>query len=157
MPRNFGFVLDGVLAGMERPGTHASLREDLEFLWQQGIRALVSLTEGPLDQALLAEFGFRCLHLPVADFGTPELTQIETFVAFQKQAESDGLPVAVHCGAGHGRTGTLLACALVQRGLTAAAALARLRALRPLSIETDEQEDLVRAFEEYVRRGHHGA
>jgi atypical dual specificity phosphatase len=146
MPQNFGFVIEGLLAGMERPGTHTGLREDLAFLKAQGIGALVSLTERPLDAQLLEEFGLRCLHLPVTDFAAPDLAQIRTFLDFLRQAEADGLAVTVHCGAGHGRTGTLLACALVERGWTAEDAIAQVRQARPSSIESAEQEEVVRRF-----------
>jgi atypical dual specificity phosphatase len=153
MPRNFTFVIEGVLAGMERPGTSASLREDLEFLKGQGIGAIVSLTCTPLDEKLVRELGFRCLHLPVVDLTPPDVGQVEAFLAFQRSCEAERVAVVVHCGAGQGRTGTVLACALVQRGVGAEEAIARVRRLRPCSIETPEQEAFVRAFEAHVKRG----
>ena len=54
--------------------------------------------------------------------------------------------VAIHCSAGLGRTGVVLACYLVQKGLTAQNAIARVRRLRPGSIETEEQADAVVDF-----------
>ena len=41
MPHNFTFIIAGVLAGMERPGTFNKLREDLEFLLSKRVRAMV--------------------------------------------------------------------------------------------------------------------
>jgi len=152
MPHNFSYVLDGVLAGMECPGRFALLREDLAFLHRRGVRAIVSLTEQPLDSALLKEYHFQYLHLPVRDFHAPELSQVRRFMVFLRRAESRGRPVVVHCGAGCGRTGTLLACALVQRGCTADQAIARVRELRPSSVETGQQEQAVRDYEAQVRR-----
>src|SRR6185503_14933132 len=92
MPNNFCFVIEGVLAGMERPGTHASLREDLAFLKKSGVGAIVSLTESALDPVPIREFGFRYLHLPVADFTPPTLEQIMGFIEFQQRAETDRIP-----------------------------------------------------------------
>ena len=65
MPHNFTFIIAGVLAGMERPGTFNKLREDFEFLLSNHVGALVSRTETALEKSLLEEFGFRYLHLPV--------------------------------------------------------------------------------------------
>ncbi|MGD0092617.1 MAG: dual specificity protein phosphatase family protein [Planctomycetota bacterium] len=152
MPNNFTFVLEGVLAGMERPGTFGKLRNDLEFLYAHNIRAIVSLTETPLDRAYIEEFGFRYLHLPVADFTAPTMVQVRQFLEFQRAAEAEGRAVVVHCGAGLGRTGTMLACALASRGLAAAEAIDKMRTLRPFSIETIEQEDCVRRFAEALAK-----
>ena len=55
--------------------------------------------------------------------------------------------MGIHCGAGLGRTGTLLACYFVSKGMTAKNAVARVRRLRPGSIETAEQERAVEEFE----------
>jgi atypical dual specificity phosphatase len=57
--------------------------------------------------------------------------------------------VAVHCTAGKGRTGTVLAAYLVTTGLSAHAAIDRVRHLRPGSVETPDQEE---AVEEFARR-----
>ena len=70
-----------------------------------------------------------------------------------REAVNAGQAVAVHCGAGLGRTGTLVACYLVAGGLSAEEAIAKVRRLRPGSIETLEQEAAVRTFEESLTRG----
>ena len=61
---------------------------------------------------------------------------------------SSDLGVAVHCAAGLGRTGTVLAAWFVTQGLSAQNAIARVRRLRPGSVETEEQE---RAVEEFAK------
>lgn len=152
MPANFSFVIENVLAGMERPGTFARLREDFEFLKDHKISAIVSLTESPLERVYLEEFGFRYLHLPVPDFTPPSIAQIDTFIAFLKKAEADRLAAMVHCGAGMGRTGTMLACALVARGKSSDAAIEYVRELRPHSIETMDQEECVSDYADILAR-----
>ncbi len=152
MAVNFSFVIDGELAGMAFPGRFAHLHEDLTFLRRQGVGAIVSLTEYPLDQRAVERAGFQYLHLPVPDYHPPTLDQAWTFLRFLERQRGNGA-VVVHCAAGQGRTGTLLACALVDRGLSADEAIRTLRRLRPPSIDTPSQENFVHAFMHARRNG----
>ena len=151
MPDNFSFVIEGELAGMARPGRGRSLEDDLGFLKAQGIGAIVSVTEKPLDEGIVWSLGLRYLHLPVPDYGAPTLQQIVQFLAFLDAGEGDGA-VAVHCYAGQGRTGTMLACALVHQGMSAEEAIRIIRAKRPPSIDTLVQEQVIFDFAALRRR-----
>lgn len=154
MAGNFSYVLPGRLAGCAQPGRFSDLRSDLAGLTRQGIGAIVTLTEKPLDAKALSDFGLRALHLPVPDFTAPTRGQMTDFVAFVDLCLEEGAAVAVHCGAGIGRTGTMLACYLVSRGETPAKAIALVRAARPGSIETPEQERSVADFHKKHKRKH---
>lgn len=151
MSDNFSFVIEGKLAGMARPGRSRPLEDDLEFLKVRGIGAIVSVTERPLDEGLVRSLGLRYLHLPVPDYGAPTIEQIEEFLAFMEAADSDGA-VVVHCYAGQGRTGSILACALVHHGMSAEEAIRAVRAKRPPSIDTLVQEQVIFEFAALRRR-----
>ena len=144
MIRNFSWLIEGEIAGMAKP---ASSVYDFEFLKDEGFEAIVSLTEFPLSEVLIEEFGFSVKHIPVRDFEAPTLEQIEDFVAFAENARSEGKKLVVHCDAGIGRTGTVLACYLVSKGYNAADAIEEVRSKRPGSLETIEQEEVVLKFE----------
>ena len=144
MIRNFSWLIEDEIAGMAKP---ASSVYDFEFLKEKGLEAIVSLTEYPLSEMLIEEFGFTVKHIPVRDFQAPTLEQIEDFVAFAKNARSEGKKLVVHCDAGIGRTGTILACYLVSKGRNATDAIEEVRTKRPGSIETIEQEEIVLKFE----------
>src|SRR5205823_2071865 len=70
----------------------------------------------------------------------PALEQVAQAVAAIDHFLDNGRAVAVHCGAGLGRTGTILACYLAAQGLSSDEALATVRAQQPGSVETPEQE-----------------
>lgn len=138
---------EGSVVACAYPTTEAALAE----LVGRGVAVLVNLHERPHEPAVLSRFGLTQVHIPVRDFTPPSPAQLERGVAAINEAVSNGERVAVHCGAGLGRTGTLLACYLVSRGLAAPDAIARVRAARPGSVETPEQEAAVEAYAARVR------
>lgn len=153
MPRNFSWIIEGEIAGMARP---VSVVSDLEFLKDNGIEAIVSLTELPLHKTFIEEFGFEYKHIPVADLTSPTQGQIDEFVTFVNNLKSSKKKTVVHCDAGIGRTGTMLACYLVNKGYNAQRAMAEVRGKRPGSIETIEQEDTVVKYEERLLKRRRG-
>ena len=136
----FSWIIESALAAMPVPGRTRPLADDLAFLGSQAITLLVSLTEQPPDPVAIAAAGIEQLHLPVPDFTAPTLEQLDAFVSACAGAHAQQRAVGVHCTAGLGRTGTFIAAYLASRGMTAAAAIAEVRRLRPGSVETAEQE-----------------
>ncbi|KAB2833407.1 MAG: hypothetical protein F9K48_08490 [Candidatus Brocadia sp.] len=153
MPKNFSWVIEGEIAGMARP---VSVVSDLEFLKDNGIEAIVSLTELPLPKTFIEEFGFEYKHIPVADLTSPTQGQIDEFVTFVNNLITSKKKTVVHCDAGIGRTGTMLACYLVNKGYGAQKAMTEVRKKRPGSIETMEQEYTIMKYEERLLKKRRG-
>ncbi len=139
---NFSWVVPNAVAGTARPFSPAALTA----LAKHGIRAVVTLTEEPLPADAVQQAGLTSIHLPIVDLAVPTLAQAQAAVTAITQWQAEGKPVAVHCAAGVGRTGTILACYLVSQGAAADDAISTIRRLRPGSIETPEQEAFVRAY-----------
>jgi len=123
----------------------------LPYLSRLGVGLLVNLHERPHEPEALARLGLAQVHLPVPDFTPPTPAQLDEGVAAIADALAAGKRVAVHCHGGLGRTGTLLACYLVQQGMSPTEAIARVREVRPGSVETREQETAVAEYAERRR------
>ena len=155
---NFSWLVPNQIAGAGQIGGYndhpedgqEELLEDLALLREQGVLAIVSLTEEPLNEKVLRAKGLAYLHLPIMDMQPPKLEDIIQFIDFVKFLKREERPVVVHCGAGMGRTGTMLACYLVGQGYSFQDALAQVRQRRPGSVETLEQEDVIQDYAEYL-------
>ncbi len=144
-PRTFSWIDKPLLAALSMPDS----LEQLIWLRKQGAEVLLSLTEDPPRRDWINDAGMLLVHVPVVDMEAPSQEQLDRCVSAIHKANEHQMGVAVHCTAGMGRTGVVLACYFVGKGLSAANAIARVRRLRPGSIETEEQAS---AVEEFARR-----
>jgi atypical dual specificity phosphatase len=138
---------------IDRPHLAASARpdgpEELDWLRREGVQILLSLTESPVRRDWVEDAGLLVMHVPIEDMQPPTQDQLDRCISALHRARGQNMGVLVHCTAGLGRTGSILAAYLVAQGFTPRAAVARVRELRPGSIETEEQEQ---AIDEFARR-----
>jgi protein-tyrosine phosphatase len=137
---------------------HRNLQQDLARLRHDyGTHLLVTLLEAEemvyLQIADLLQtvpsYGMRSQWFPIPDFGIPSsmtglISLVETILA----ALEGGRTTVVHCRAGLGRSGLVIASCLVALGYSPKEAFAQVRASRPGSVETLEQETYVYQFAE---------
>jgi protein-tyrosine phosphatase len=143
-------------ASVRYPGRvyRRELDADLETLATLGLSRLLLLVEdhelnrwGDPDLVeRAASHGIEVERRPTPDEEPPASSELTAILAWLRAAREHG-DVAVACMGGVGRTGTVAACALVEAGWTADAAIAEVRRVRhPTAVETPAQEAFVRAF-----------
>ncbi|CAE1316851.1 unnamed protein product [Acanthosepion pharaonis] len=144
MPKNFSWVVDGFLAALGFPNEPANMM----YLVKHGIKYLISLTAELTPSIKGFEDKLVWYHIKIKDFAPPTLEQVDEFLKVVEKARSENTGVAVHCLMGKGRTGCMLACYFVKEWeLPAEDALRYVRELRPGSVQTRVQADVVRKFE----------
>lgn len=154
-PRGFAWLLPGQLAGTPWPGLIRETDDDLMALRNVGVTRLVSLTERAFPEALAARFGIRCACLPISDMQAPTLTQAAALCCDIDRWLHAGEVVALHCKAGLGRTGTLLATYWLWRGngrRSAAESIDRVRHLDTAMIQSPSQTAFLSDFAEFLGR-----
>jgi len=143
---HFSWIIENTLAAMPFPST-----EDAYVMLQQlGIKVILNLTEFLDDTPLLSVFNeYR---IPIASFkewghNPPTLQQMHQAVSIIQVSLKSNRPVLVHCMHGLGRTGTIIAGYLITCGFPAQEAIDYIRKLRPGSVETEEQEEVIHEYE----------
>lgn len=156
------WAIPRVLAGMPMPYLAperrlrgglplAAYADDLPRLYRARIRAVVSLLDLPEDGRAYRSAGLEFLNLPIANGMAPSLMQVMTFEAFVDRHRAADAAVAVHCAAGRGRTGTMIAAYLIAKGDTPDAAIAQVRRAQPEAIETELQERFLAELPPFFR------
>ncbi len=145
---NFSYLIPDVLAGTNLPRGSV----DLKFLFDKGIRVLVTAMDESLDEALVTAAGFTYHFFDVPPYGTPKVQQLQQFVKLVDDYRSKNLPVAVHCYLGCGRTGTFLTAYIIHsEKMDAEKAIRVIRHHRPCSLETSGQERVLEEFFQHLQ------
>lgn len=93
--------------------------------------------------AHLAESGLSWCNAPIDDFAAPDAHFDREWPALRDcllQRLDAGEKILIHCQAGRGRSGTIVAALLIAGGIAAADAINAVRKARPGAIETAAQE-----------------
>jgi len=165
--RHCYWVIPGLLLAGEHPdgATRDKTKDRLKKLLAAGIECFVDLTkptELPRYDTLLP-FYVEYTRKAIKDHGLPasrdQMIEILEAVGNSMRA---GRPVYVHCRAGIGRTGTVIGCLLVERGLSGEGALDELNRLWQQSKrsktwefvpETEAQTQYIRQWQPSLKGG----
>lgn len=150
-PRHFFWVLPDKLGGLPRPGIVDAVEGDVAGLLRLHVTTLVSLEESrTVDAEILAAADITSIHFPITDMGAPTVEAANDLCGRIQRCLLAGEVVAVHCLAGLGRTGTILAAQLIFGGETALTAIERIRRLNPRCIQSQAQVEFLSSFESYA-------
>ena len=145
-PDNFSWIIEEKLAGSAIPTS----KEEIDWVKQEGVKSIVTIREEPLEDEWIKDVNY--LHVHSNDMGIPEFSDLVNSVDFIHQRITNEEPVMVHCLAGLGRTGTILACYLIKyEDMTAGDAIEKVRQERHGSIQSFSHEEIIFRFEKFVR------
>ncbi|HEX8202449.1 MAG TPA: dual specificity protein phosphatase family protein [Isosphaeraceae bacterium] len=126
------------------------VRSERGRLAEAGIASVLNLCwEFPGRSGDAGMPGLATAVVPILDGAPPSSRQFREAVDRVERWRAEGRTVLIHCAQGHGRTATVAAAVLCRLGLAsdAAAALARIRAVRPRARPSQVQRE---ALERYL-------
>ncbi|KAK2532884.1 Cdc14b [Columba guinea] len=129
--------------GMPKTGDYPHHAPEAYFPYfrKHKVTTIIRLNRKLYDAKRFTDAGFEHFDLFFADGSTPSDTIVKTFLNICENAEG---VIAVHCKAGLGRTGTLIACYIMKHyRMTAAEAIAWIRINRPGSVIGPQQHFLL--------------
>ena len=146
-PDKFSWLIENKLAGS---GIPTSI-DEVQWVTKQGVKSIVTVREEPLDDEWIKDVKY--LHVMSNDMGVPEFNDLLAAVDFIHSRLTHDEPVLVHCLAGLGRTGTILASYLVKyQNISADEAIQKVREERPGSIQSYPQEEIIFRFSKSLQR-----
>ena len=145
-PDNFSWLIENKLAGSAIPTSI----EEVQWAIEQGVKSIVTVREEPLDDECGQRSKLSSCHSN--DMGVPEFDDLGSAIDFIHNRITNNEPVMVHCLAGLGRTGTMLACYLIKyQKMSADEAIQKIREERPGSIQSFTQEEIIFQFAKSVQ------
>ena len=146
-PTNFSWLINNKLAGSGMPTSST----ELQWVIRQGIKSVITMTENPLPESWVQDVKY--LHVPTEDFSAPDMEKIDHTIDFIQERIKNGEPTMVHCAAGVGRTGTILACYLIKHhNFSVKDAIDKVRKERPGSIQSESQEIAIGLYHKFLNK-----
>ena len=146
-PDKFSWLIENKLAGSGIPTSV----DEVQWVIKQGVKSIVTIREESLDESWIKDVTY--FHVFSNDMGVPEFDDLVHAVDFIHSRITNNEPVLVHCLAGMGRTGVILACYLVKyQKMSASEATEKVREERPGSIQSYPQEEIIFRFEKSLKR-----
>ncbi len=146
-PTNFSWLINNKLAGSGMPTSSA----ELEWIFKTGVKSIITMTEEPLPESWIKNIKY--LHVPTEDLSAPDMEKIDDTLEYIHERIKNNEPTMVHCAAGIGRTGTILACYLIKyHGLSTNDAISKVRKERPGSIQSESQEIAIGLYYKFITK-----
>lgn len=144
------------IALMPRPRAGDWLADEIAGWRRAGVGLAVSLLErGEVEELALADEARECaargiefISFPIADRGVPaSMRDARGLIEDISARVRSGVAAAVHCRAGIGRSGLVVACVLLELGVPLGEVFPMIAAARRTSVpDTPEQRDWVAAY-----------
>ena len=151
-----GFIGLTICPGKKGPSLYGNdwdrdLGSDVKAIANWGASAVVTIMTDEELRSLrvgnlgldVAKYGMEWYQIPVPDTTAPNYETLEQWNYIRQRIHTRlnrGEKILIHCRGGLGRSGTLAAKILMDKGFSSKEAIERVRVTRPGAIETAEQE-----------------